>query len=139
MPPQSRTTSRGRRDPSLLDQQQEALAQDDIVDAAPVEDEDQIDQEMTILFEGDTVRAGVSIPVTLGEMDRYSLVQSEVTAQVREGETGFDTAARARLAMRVNFFSNLDELEEDLETYAAQKAAEQEQIDRALATRRTGN
>lgn len=139
MPPQSRTTSRGRRDPSLLDQQQEALAQDDIVDAAPAEDEDQIDQEMTILFEGDTVRAGVSIPVTLGEMDRYSLVQSEVTAQVREGETGFDTAARARLAMRVNFFSNLDELEEDLETYAAQKAAEQEQIDRALATRRTGN
>lgn len=136
MPPQARGGSRGRRDPSLLEQQQQEAEQARTLVGQPTdggEDEpDELDENMQVLFEGDTVRTGVSIPVSLAGMDRYSLIQSEATAHVLDGETGLDTAARARAAMRISFFASIEELEDDLARFSEEQAANQARIDAAL-------
>ena len=132
--PQQPAARRGRRDPNLLqgDQTGLALAQDSV--GGPGEDGVVEEPEITLLYEGDSITATLSAPVTFEGMDSYSLAGGEAHVTVQPGEDGYHAAARARAAVRMQFFDQIDEMEESLAAYAEQKAAEaaaiQAQLDR---------
>jgi hypothetical protein len=136
MPPQKRAAARGRRNPDLLDQDQQV---EQALGSPEGDEEDQPDfdsNDVQLLFEGDHVRVSVSIPVTLAEMDRYSIVQAEAQAFVRDGESGIDTAGRALDAMRYSFATTIESMEDDLRAYEEAQAAAAARVDRQVRTGR---
>lgn len=124
---------RGRRDPNLLQGEQTgiALTQDSV--GGDGKDGFVDDPEITLLYEGDTITATLSAPVTFEGMDRYSLAGGEAHITVQPGEDGYHAAARARAAVRLQFFDQIEEMEESLAAYAEQKAQEAARMQQALA------
>lgn len=138
MPPQKRAAARGRRDPSLLEGDQALQHTADLEGGEDPDDDGQgyDDNDVQVLFEGDHVRVSVSVPVTLGDMDRYSIVQAEALAHVQGDEGGVDTAGRALAAMRYSFFATVEQMEDDLRAYQEQQAADAARVDRQVRTGR---
>lgn len=139
MPPASRSSARGRRDPSLLAAEQAAeQATQDLPDDED-EPDDGFEPDIVLLYEGETVTSHISVPVTLGGMDRYSIVQAEVHCTVQNGEPDQITAARARAMARQQFFAQVQEMEEELRIYAEQEAERETRLNRAVSARRTNS
>lgn len=136
MPPQKRAAARGRRDPDLLNEGQQIEQALDTPEGVEEDEQGYDDNDVQVLFEGDHVRVSVSIPVTLAEMDRYSIVQAEAQAFVRDGEGGIDTAGRALAAMRYSFAATVESMEDDLHAYEEQQAAIAARVDRQVRTGR---
>lgn len=138
MPPASRSNARGRRDPGLLNEQAAEQAAQDLPDDQDLP-EDGFEPDIVLLYEGETISSHISVPVTLGSMDRYSIVQAEVHCTVQNGELDQITAARARAMARQQFFAQVEEMEEDLRAYAEQEAERETRLNRAVSARRTNS
>lgn len=117
--------TRGRRDPQLLAQQQAEAAQQ----LAEESLDQELDERGQLLYDGESVTFSASLPVTLEGADRYSLIGGEAHCVVQPDEDPEVTGSRARLAVRIQIMEGVDELEQDLDRLAEERAARRARLE----------